>query len=551
MNGVVDLLAHKYRGDNDAMRLACERLLLNAADARDDIGKFFTFVMREETTRLPVVLLPHQRVFLDFVLAHERSVNMLPVGHSKTFLTAALTLFLMGQNPTTRGLVVSATQEQSSKVLKMVGDYIRESRELHLTFPKLQPSTRRGDQWTQTSITVDRPAGIRDASLRAVGDGSQGIAGSRLNWVIVDDLLSWENTATKAQRDKTYHWFDSEVLSRLDPKGARIVITNTARHPEDIMHRLEAAGWPTMRMDILGNVRFQDDVELIREGHRPWRHKGLRLSSPNPMETTWRLTHHDPDPTNSSPLWPAKFPNEEVEKLRRRHLPHEFNQLYLNLCRDDNAAMCKTEWVDACKAHARDAKHFTLVGEHRGEHNFTGVDLAFRQGEEADYTAFFTFEQLANGRRKILDVEFGQWDAPTIVDKLFDKHKRYNSVLRVENNAAQQAVLEFARKKNMSLPLKAHTTGRNKAHPEYGVQRLFMDMQNGVWLIPNDAQGRCHPAVQKWIDECLYYTPSAHTGDLVMASWFAREQCREFGWLNGFDSNAQMNGAIGMHIMSR
>jgi len=552
MSDVVDLKAHRILNDPIATAAAIEELVGRIAAARQSPAAFFEFVMREETTREPIAVLPHQRVLLDFVFAHDRSVNMLPVGHSKTFITAAITLFLLGSAPTTRGLIVSATQEQSAKVLKMVGDYIRESVELGLVFPKLQPSTRRGDQWSQTAITIDRPAGIRDPSLRAVGDGTQGIAGSRLNWIIVDDLLNWENTSTKAQRDKTYHWFDSEVLSRLDPVGARIVLTNTARHPEDVMHRLEKAGWPTMRMDILGNIRFQGDQQERLEGKPAWRHAGLRPAVPGPHATEWRLKARDPDPTNSTPLWPEKFSHAEIATLRQRHLPHEFNQLYLNLCRDDSASMCKAEWIDTCKSAARDAKHFGLVGAYTGPNpTFTGVDLAFRQGEEADYTAFFTFEQLPDGHRKILDVEFGQWDAPTIVDKLFAKHKAYNSVVRVENNAAQQAVLEFARKKNISLPLKAHTTGRNKAHPEYGVQRVFLDMQNGAWLIPNDARGHVHPAVQKWIDECLYYTPSAHTGDLVMACWFAREQCREWGLLGGGDPNPQGGPDLGMHLLSR
>jgi hypothetical protein len=35
------------------------------------------------------------------------------------------------------------------------------------------------------------------------------------------------------------------------------------------------------------------------------------------------------------------------------------------------------------------------------------------------------------------------------------------------------------------------------------------------------------PQIQEWIDEMLYYQPSAHTGDRLMACWMAREAARQ------------------------
>jgi len=163
----------------------------------------------------------------------------------------------------------------------------------------------------------------------------------------------------------------------------------------------------------------------------------------------------------------------------------------------------------------------------------TGVDLAVGRGAQYDQTALFTFEQHQNGKRQIIDIEFGQWDAPTIVDKLFQKAQAYGSIVRVENNAAQDYLIQFARARNASIPIKAHATGRAKAHPEFGVEGIFIEIQNGAWVIPCDTSGRCHPAVQRWVDECLYYQAGSHVGDLLMASWFAREQARDLGFSAG------------------
>ncbi len=106
------------------------------------------------------------------------------------------------------------------------------------------------------------------------------------------------------------------------------------------------------------------------------------------------------------------------------------------------------------------------------------------------------------------------------------------------------------RAKNSYLPLKPHCTGRSKAHPEHGVPGVFMDMFNGAWLIPNDAQGNVHPFVERWINECLYYSPAKHTGDVLMSSYFAREQAREFGALSG-PMPPNNGGAIGQALLTR
>lgn len=535
-------------------------LFSRAKKARHDPVAFLEFVMREETSRKKLKAAPHQRVGLQFMLDHDRSANMWPVGFSKTFTMATLSLFLAGQDCTTRGAIVSAKQDQAKKVVSMVRDYIETSHELRLVFPDLSPSPRKGDQWTQTHLTFKRPAGIRDASLCAVGiDG--GIAGSRLNWIVVDDILDRENTATKEQRDKVYEWFDSSVLSRLDPKNSRIIVTNTAWHPDDLLHRLEKLGWAVMRMDILGDIEVKDDIERLADGQSPWDHPSLRPRSKSPTDYKCRLVEHEPDVSNMVPLWPERVPATSpdprqmtIAKLRRRHLPHRFNQLYRNICRDDATAKCQESWIEECKRKAREKGIYSLSKKVRGDGNlvFTGVDLAVSPGEENDDTALFTFEVLPDGHRVILDIEIGQYNGPTILDILFKKQAQYNSVLRVENNAAQDYIRQFALQRNISLPIKPHTTGRVKAHPEFGVEGLFIEIFNGAWLIPNDRYGNCHSLVQAWIDACLYYEPAKHTSDVLMACYFAREQAKSWGVLSGSDTESMVEtGTIGMTIMSR
>jgi hypothetical protein len=506
------------------VELLYEELLIQAEEARESPTRFFEFVMREETTREAVKILPHQRVLLDFIEAHPRCVLKLPPGFTKTFTTASFALYLLGKDPTMRGCIVSATEGQASKVLGMVRDYIEESDNLHVVFPELHRSPRRSDPWTQTELTVIRPRGIRDASLRAVG-AYGAIDGSRLNWILVDDVLNAENTNTSESRDKLYSWFDTSVRTRLDPKGARFVVCNTVWHPDDLVNRLEKNGWPCLTMRIDGTIVITNtdwDTDDIRPA--------------NDVSADCRLTAHGPDPDNVIPLWPAKFSNEVIADIRRETLPITFARLFMASTTDDETALCKQAYIEECKKTARQLGFHEMGGLRKAFWNqlptFIGVDLAVSEKGSADDTAIFAFCVMEDGTRVPLHIEYGKWPVDVILAKVIAAYETYGGIVIVENNGAQQYLVQLIRKLDKSIPVRSHTTTSAKANPVWGVPALFTEMSNGAWAIPNDKAGRImDKAVQRWVNEMLEYKPKEHTGDVLMACYFAREMARKVGAL--------------------
>jgi len=521
----------------EELNLFVQEQLLQAHKARNSMSDFFEYVIREETTGARLTLAPHQKIVLDFIQHHDRAVIMMPPGHSKTFLMSAVSMYFMGKDPTVRGALISSTETQAAKPLSFIKRYIEESKELRLVFPKLQPTVRKSEKWTQTAITIDRDVPVRDATMIAVGiDGA--LDGARLSWIVIDDILTMANTATKEQRDKVCDWTSRTVTTRLDPHGGKCVVTNTAWHPDDLCHRLEKQGWPTLRMSVDGTITiscppielFSGEIVEDTWGIDDAIAHEMRPSTSAPNDPTVRLTAHDPDPDNKETLWPQRVSQNDIPNLIRLHGPQDFNKVFCQKCRDDETARCKEEWIEACKEAARNAGYLSMRSFSQTADTFTGVDLAVSRKKGSDDTAFFTFEILPDGRRLILDVEIGKYDGPTIVKKMLQKHKQFNSIIRVETNAAQDFVRQFALQQNISLPVKAHNTGSaNKYNPQTGVESLFIEIFNGAWLIPNNRQGQCHPMVQKFIDACLYYNPNAHTPDILMASHFARVQAMEFG----------------------
>lgn len=515
-------------GSSDAQKARAYLKLEQLAEkAQGDLATFFDLAIRHEITKKRLNVAPHQRIMFSFIQAHDHAVVRTPTDTSKTFSAATVALWLIGNDVTHRGAIVSHSVEQAKKILKMVANYIEDpdlGAGVRAVFPHLRPSPRSSDSWKLTEITVDRPPGTRDPTLRAIGINTK-IHGSRLSWFLCDDLIDDTNAYSPIEREKLKRAFTERLISRLDPdRPTKAILTNTPWDKDDLTYVLEANGWPTLTMDIRGNIRFSNASETwvrdVLDNH-------LRPSSKDHGAHDWyRLRAHDPDPDEVVPLWPERQSTEKIDHWEAGGdgwLPHAFARLKMCAPFDEDAARCQREWIEACKQP--DAR---LVPEYHGSNpTFTGVDLAIGKKKTDDKTVLFTIELHADGTRQILDIDSGRLTGPEIVDRIIDKADRYGSAVIVETNQGQEYVRQFAQDARKDLRIIAHSTQRsNKAHQEFGVESIFAEIRNGAWVIPCRRDGTCSHEVQEWINECVYYNPDDHTGDYLMASWMATSQAR-------------------------
>jgi hypothetical protein len=450
-----------------------------AEAARSNPKVFAQFVLRDEGTGNAIKLAPIHRSWHDLMSTRKRLVVWSHIESGKTSqISIGRVLYELGRDTSLRACVLSNTHHQAVKIVRTISRYIEQSAELALVFPKLRP----GKQWTESALTVDRPFLSKDPSVQAIGIHGN-ITGARLDLVIVDDVLDYENTRTPKGRDELWDWMRATLTGRLT-SNARFFVVGTAFHPEDALHRYAKQFGPesAVRYPVLADV-------------------------------------------DGTPRWPERWSRERIEEKRTELGPVEFARQMLCVPRDDTQATFKREWVDIGlrKGNGRSLA-FGLKVLPPGIKTYTGVDLAVQQHASADLTVLFTIAVHPNGDREVLWVESGRWAGPEIVMNIINTHQRYQSIVVVENNAAQDFILQFTRAK-AAVPLRSFTTGRNKAHPEFGVQSLAAELANGKWLIPNE-DGRTAPEVDAWISELLYYDPKGHTGDRLMASWFAREGAR-------------------------
>lgn len=467
---------------------------LHVKEARERADAFTEYVLTHEETGDPIVNAPFHIEWHRFLDEHPLAVLIAPVEHAKTQqIAVGRALYMLGKFPNKRGAIISNTSGQAEKILSSIKQYIEHSDRLHKVFPNLRPSEAPGLPWHGSAITVERNTIAKDPSIQALGIGG-GIVGSRLDWIILDDVLDFENTRTDEQVQKLLEWFDSTLFTRRTAGGV-VWMIGTPWNKSDLIHTLAARpAWASKRYSAVEN--------------------------PHDPPNAWR------------PIW---FSLPRLLEIYENTTPHNFSRKYLCIVIDTATSRFKTGWIEQCKALGKGRTllpRAPVTPSGKRLPCFTGVDLAGAKRKNTGkkraggaLTVFFTIAVDQRGRRIVVDVRGGNWTGPDIVTELYDIHARYDSMIVVEDNGTQQFLLQFATQGG--IPVKEFTTGMNKYDETFGVESMAIEMRSGLWVIPSGETGQhLDPNVQRWLAECLAYQPNAHTGDYLMASWFAREAAR-------------------------
>jgi len=425
-------------------------------------------------TRVPSV--PVRCISVDSVDQSYLCGRSYTVTHNTQQVSIARTLWILGRDPQARIAIISNTGGQAEKIVRSIARYIEQSAELHMVFPALRPS----EPWSGSQLVIQRDTVSKDPSVQACGVHGN-ILGARIDYLILDDVLDYENCRTPGMRKDLWDWYHATLAGRLTA-NATVTVIGTAFHPEDMLHRLAKLNrWKAVRFPALNE--------------------------------------------DGSSRWPAQWPIERIEKKREELGPLEFARQMMCVARDDTEARFKKEWIDiALRLGDGKSLAYGLSSVPRGCRTYTGVDLAVSKKDSADLTCLFTLIVHPNGQREVLDIDSDRWSGQEIIDHIRSVHDRYHSVAIVENNAAQDFLVQFMRGQN-AVPVRPFTTGRNKTNLEFGVESIAAEMAGGQWIIPN-TNGRVSSGVSEWIAEMLYYDPKGHTGDRLMASWLAREGAR-------------------------
>lgn len=461
--------------------------------ARTRCEDFLEYAIRDEETGGILRNAPFHKEWQQFLRANKRATLVAPVEHGKTQQFVGLIIHMLGNNPNARIAVISNTADQAEKMLRQVRTHIESNPRVHEVFPNLRPSPKTVDPWHSTMITVERSTIAKDPSVQSHGVFGP-INGSRLDCIILDDVLSFDNTRTEEQRKKLLDWFDTTVFTR-STKNSRIYAIGTPWHPEDFLHDLEQ-----------------------RPGFASKRY--CAVENPLASRKDW------------VPIWPAQWSTARLIDRQDNMLDTHFSRKYLTQARMDETSRFKEEWMRWMAALGKgrtfEAQQPMAQGNVRPLRCYTGVDLGVGTKEENALTVLFTLAQMDNGRRLIVNIESGHWKAPEIIDRLESHYRRFDSTIMVESNGAQKFIVDMALDK--SIPVEAFHTGNDKWDPEWGVESLAVEMRNRLWVMPSGTAGdRVPDEGKQFFRNCLNFNPTEHTGDHLMAAWLARECMRAHG----------------------
>jgi len=460
--------------------IECKRELLYR-EARRDFFVFQRAVMRTETNA-PWVPAQVHREWDAFFEAHDRAIFWAPIEHGKTEQRSiAKTLWLLGGNPNLRQAIISETSTQADKICSAIKGYIETSDDYQRVFPSVKP--KRG-KWGESSFTVQRPTISKDPSV--LGQGVLGaILGARIDRVVLDDIISFLNTITSEQREKSYRWIISTLLGRI-VDGGRLEAIGTAWHRDDAMHRLE-------KLPAFVSRRERACTVTVRHGARIF----------------------------SDPLWPTQWSSQRLEKRYGEIGELEFSRQMLNQPLVDGMSRFKMIWFE--RAWDAAAKAGRELG--RGTSTdpaFTGVDLAVGRKNFHDRTMLATTLLQPDGKRVLASLHGGRWEGHEIVRQIIAEKRAYNSMVMIETNAAQEYMRGWVQDYGEAAS-GFITTGPKKLDREFGIESLAVELENGLWLIPRT------PETEELAREAVYYDPMSDTGDRLMAWWFSREGVRAYG----------------------
>jgi hypothetical protein len=364
-----------------------------------------------------------------------------------------------------------------------IGQHIVQSPDLHAVFPDLRMQSK---IWSPQQFTVKRTSLATDPSLTAFGLHSSQL-GARYDLIILDDVLDYDNTRTENTRKSTIDWVMSVLMGRLDV-GGRVIMIGNAWHPEDLLHTLEKqANWASFRFPILD--------------------------------------------LHGRSTWPDRFPLDLIEAKKVEFGPREFARQFMCQARSDLESRFRQDWFDAAIVAGREIPIVTeWPSVPTNCMTVTSLDLGVKRHAGAGLTVLSTSAFYEDGKATLLDVESGRWPMSGIIAKAKAKHHAFKSTIVVEDNGAQDFLVQQMRDDAPHIPIRNHTTGKNKHHPVYGVEGLAPEFARGDWtipsLLPNGQQG-IGPEVAHLLQDMLYYDPGAHMPDRLSAFWIGRFYARE------------------------
>ncbi len=351
-------------------------------------------------------------------------------------------------------------------------------------------------------------------SYRGAGVGGS-IVGQGFDFGIIDDpIKSHEEAHSAVIREKTWNWYVSDFLSRGE-KNASILVMHTRWHEDDLAGRLlalEGSDWVVL-----------DFPAIMEEG---------------------RQTDYDPREVGE-PLWPGKYPLEELHRFKKSMPNIVFSALYqqrpvpagggmfkrsnfryftMEALRSDIVLTVEPEptGIDSLVSGTEPADvDYMLTLHHENDTKrylasqcvwFQTADMAAGKGQENDYTAIGTWAVTPQNDMLLVDLYYEKVEIPQQYDVLMQlRHKwgHFIAFQAVEETSAGIGLIQMGRQRG--TPFRRLKAKGSKWQRAFAISAMYENFQ--VYHLQNA------PYLATYESNLLLFPNGQHDDDVDQASY--------------------------------
>ena len=479
--------------------------------------------------------------------SYKKVVAAYPRGHGKsTHLSVGYPLWRIAQDHNLRFLLTSKTTSIAQAFMRGILNHI-ESNEKYQAFarycdpkhigviPKMGKVGGKEERWSSTAITVDRDdLMLKDPTIQAIGlFGS--IVSKRADEIIADDVVDQKNSDTEEQREKIKDWFDTTLLPILtDDKSGRVIYLGNTWHMNDLVAKLLTdPGWD-FRERLQSIIHEPTNFELWQEWAKIRLDEQIdpleRMASAEVFYQSHRVEMED----GVEVMWPERMPYKKLYLLRLSN-SYSFARMYMcnPALRPDQRF--QESWLSKAKEKGKNLK--LQVAPREGftmDMTTVGVDLAISLKDSADDSVLLSLDRVKYGDDVIKpgdfvlrNIERGKFTPKDVRTKIKTcNDNMHPQGIRVESVAYQESIVRDLWDEG-HVNVRGHKTGGEKNDIEIGINSLSVLLENEKLILPHDSSDpRTVELVDRLIDEMRSY-PDGHTGDSLMALWFAFLEARD------------------------
>lgn len=408
---------------------------LQSLDFIKEIAEYDYLLFFEQI--LKYIVKDFHRKFAEQVYAG-RAITLAPRGVGKShFFSVSLSIWLAYYHKSKFTMILSETEDQAKRILEEIKQIIEDNPLLKEAL--MIEKSSKDSVWNKNEIKLKNGCTIKAKSFGAK------LRGNHPTTIILDDVLSNQNSLTKQQREDLFNYY-AQTIRPMATKNARILFVGTAQHKDDLLHKLGQS-------------------------------KSFKFL---------KLKAYDEETGVS--IWPEQLPKEELEDYKRTYGIVSFEKEFQNNPMSDKLSLFPLYVLEKCL----DEKLSYSKDYYGAQKVFLGADFSQVGVKEGDFTVITAVRQDANGTLTLLNYERFR-DNPDeeqmFVDRQIETVSRmcriYNVTLgMLESNAFQKIYSDFFKKKT-NLPLKGNLVTRSgKSSLESGLPALRILFENGKVKFP-------------------------------------------------------------------